>query len=266
MYLKVLKSNFESFHIFRIKHMQPRPPSHPLFHLPLITLHAKLQLPVRAAYQHTGSSKLCFTTKVRQVFHVLWTRASLEWASATDTEAKLLTVSDQLKCCVMRWATSLLLIKLHPNDLCAFTCSRLLWRSALVILGPFSNFSFFIFFPSRKILCLCASFPSSSDVHLGSDSKIPLAALELMDKMIRQFALEYASKCLLHTSTNGVTTRTSTPPSTPPSDTPDVPLDLTVSRTTEKKRCEKEAGRKLLKQSVDFSNPHLVMVVDGVIF
>lgn len=99
-------------------------------------------------------------------------------------------------------------------------------------------------------------------MHLGSDSKIPLAALELMDKMIRQFALEYASKCLLHTSTNGVTTRTSTPPS----DTPDVPLDLTVSRTTEKEQCEKEAGRKLLKQSVDFSNPHLVMVVDGVIF
>lgn len=99
-------------------------------------------------------------------------------------------------------------------------------------------------------------------MHLGSDSKIPLAALELMDNMIRQFALEYASKCLLHTSTNGVTTRTSTPPS----DTPDVPLDLTVSRTMEKKQCEKEAGRKLLKQSVDFTNQHLVMVVDGVIF
>lgn len=56
--------------------------------------------------------------------------------------------------------------------------------------------------------------------------------------MIRQFALEYASKCLLHTSTNGVTTRTSALPS----DTPDVPLDLTVSRITEEKRCEK--GRK----------------------
>lgn len=52
--------------------MLPRPLSHRLSPLPLITLHAKLQRPVKAAYQHTGSSKLCFTTKVRQVFDVLW--------------------------------------------------------------------------------------------------------------------------------------------------------------------------------------------------
>lgn len=82
-----------------------------------------------------------------------------------------------------------------------------------------------------------------------------------MDKMIRQFALEYASKCLLHTSTNGVTTRTSTPTS----DTPDVPLDLTVSRTIKQKQCEKEPGRKLLPQSVDLGDRHLVIVVDGVL-
>lgn len=80
--------------------------------------------------------------------------------------------------------------------------------------------------------------------------------------MIRQFALEYASKCLLHTSTNGVTTRTSTPPS----DTPDAPLDLTVSRTIEQKQCVKEPGRKFLRQSVDLSDRHLVIVVGEVIF
>lgn len=57
--------------------------------------------------------------------------------------------------------------------------------------------------------------------------------------MICQFALEYASKCLLHTSTNGVTTRTSSPSS----DTSNAPLDLTVSRTTEKKESENEPGR-----------------------
>lgn len=53
--------------------MLPRPPSRRLSHLPLITLHVKLQLPVKAAYQRTGSSKLCFTTKVCQVFDVSWT-------------------------------------------------------------------------------------------------------------------------------------------------------------------------------------------------
>lgn len=53
--------------------MQPRPPNPPLFHLPLITLRVKLQPSVRAAYQHTSSSKLCFTRKVSQVFYVLWT-------------------------------------------------------------------------------------------------------------------------------------------------------------------------------------------------
>lgn len=86
---------------------------------------------------------------------------------------------------------------------------------------------------------LSAATPFLLDVHLGCDSKIPLVAQELMKKMIRQFALEYASKCLLHTSTNGVTTRTSSPSS----DTSDAPLDLTVSRTTEKRESENEPGR-----------------------
>ncbi|KAM3623267.1 uncharacterized protein V6R79_009331 [Siganus canaliculatus] len=72
------------------------------------------------------------------------------------------------------------------------------------------------------------------DVPLGCDSNIPLVAQELMKKMIHQFALEYASKCLLHTSTNGVLTRTSSPLS----ETSEAPLDLTVSRTQEEKESE----------------------------
>ncbi|KAF7662546.1 hypothetical protein LDENG_00233260 [Lucifuga dentata] len=68
------------------------------------------------------------------------------------------------------------------------------------------------------------------DVPLGCDSNIPLIAQELMKKMIHQFALEYASKSLLHTNTNGITTRSSSPLS----DLSDAPLDLTVSRSQEK--------------------------------
>ncbi|KAK5866096.1 hypothetical protein PBY51_020312 [Eleginops maclovinus] len=74
------------------------------------------------------------------------------------------------------------------------------------------------------------------DVPLGCDSKIPLVAQELMKKMIHQFALEYASKCLQHTSTNGATTRTSSPLS----QTSDAPLDLTVSRTGNEKESESD--------------------------
>ncbi|XP_061840434.1 uncharacterized protein lcorl isoform X1 [Nerophis lumbriciformis] len=64
------------------------------------------------------------------------------------------------------------------------------------------------------------------DVSLGRDSNIPQIAQELMKKMIHQFAIEYASKCLLHTTPMDVTTRISSPFS----QTPDAPLDLTVSR------------------------------------
>uniref|UniRef100_A0A8C3AKA9 Ligand dependent nuclear receptor corepressor-like n=1 Tax=Cyclopterus lumpus TaxID=8103 RepID=A0A8C3AKA9_CYCLU len=69
----------------------------------------------------------------------------------------------------------------------------------------------------------------SDNASLGCDFNIPPVAQELMKKMIHQFALEYASKCLLHTSTNGVTTRTSSPLPQPS----DAPLDLTVSQTGE---------------------------------
>ncbi|XP_029358541.1 ligand-dependent nuclear receptor corepressor-like protein isoform X3 [Echeneis naucrates] len=69
------------------------------------------------------------------------------------------------------------------------------------------------------------------EVPLGCDSNIPLVAQELMKKMIHRFAMDYASKCQLHATTNSVTTRTSSPLS----ETSDAPLDLTVSRTQEDK-------------------------------
>ncbi|XP_061563839.1 ligand-dependent nuclear receptor corepressor-like protein isoform X2 [Cololabis saira] len=73
------------------------------------------------------------------------------------------------------------------------------------------------------------------DVPLDGDSKIPLVAQDLMKKMIHQFAVEYASKCLLRTNINGVT-RTSSPSS----ETSDSPLDLTMSRTPEEVEPEPE--------------------------
>lgn len=79
---------------------------------------------------------------------------------------------------------------------------------------------------------------SADTHHLGCDPSIPLAAQELMRKMVRQFALEYASKCLLNTSAHGVTTRTSSPLS----ETADAPLDLTVSRTQEEEDAQSEPG------------------------
>lgn len=96
------------------------------------------------------------------------------------------------------------------------------------------------------------SVSSSSDVALSCDSNIPLVAQELMRKMIRQFALEYASKCLPHTSVNGVTTRTSSPVS----ETSDAPLDLTVSRTQEDKESESEPGRKSIKHVLNLKPIH----------
>lgn len=68
--------------------------------------------------------------------------------------------------------------------------------------------------------------------------------------MIHQFALEYASKCLLHTTTNGVPTRTSSPLS----ETPDTPLDLTVSRAQEEK--ESQPGMKqIIERKIIFNLP-----------
>lgn len=92
---------------------------------------------------------------------------------------------------------------------------------------------------AKSFYLLPASVPSLLDVPLACDSNIPVVAQELMKNMIRQFAMDYASKCQLHTSINGVTTRTSSPSP----DTSDTPLDLTVSRTQEEKECEPEPGR-----------------------
>lgn len=89
--------------------------------------------------------------------------------------------------------------------------------------------------------------PSSLDVPLGCDANIPRVAQELIKKMIHQFAMEYASKCLLHTSKNGVTTRTSSPLS----ETSDAPLDLTVNRTQEEKESEHEPGKESIKHTVN---------------
>nr|XP_057929281.1 ligand-dependent nuclear receptor corepressor-like protein isoform X4 [Doryrhamphus excisus] len=72
------------------------------------------------------------------------------------------------------------------------------------------------------------------DMSLGCDSNIPQIAQELMKKMIHQFAMEYASKCLLHTTPVDVATRTSSPFF----ETADAPLDLTVSRSLGEKERE----------------------------
>lgn len=88
----------------------------------------------------------------------------------------------------------------------------------------------------------------STDAHISCDSSIPLVAQELMKKMVHQFALEYASKCLLNTSANGVTTRTSSPLP----QMADVPLDLTVSRTQEEEEdTQSEPGGKTIWYIID---------------
>lgn len=88
---------------------------------------------------------------------------------------------------------------------------------------------------------------ASLDVPLGCDSNIPEVAKELMKKMIHQFALEYASECLLHADTNSVTTKTSSLSS----EASDAPLDLTVSRAQEEKDSESEPGRKIVTHFVN---------------
>lgn len=74
------------------------------------------------------------------------------------------------------------------------------------------------------------------DVSRDCDPKIPWAAQELMKKMIRQFAKEYASKCQPPISTNGVTR-----PSSPLSETSDAPLDLRVKGTVEERESAPES-------------------------
>ncbi|CAL8389286.1 unnamed protein product [Arctogadus glacialis] len=69
------------------------------------------------------------------------------------------------------------------------------------------------------------------DVPHGYDSNVPLAAQELMKKMIHKFAIEYASKSHVHMTMNGLTTDNLSPQPTPGD--LDAPLDLTVPREKE---------------------------------
>ena len=71
----------------------------------------------------------------------------------------------------------------------------------------------------------------SPDVPHGYDSNVPLAAQELMKKMIHKFAIEYASKSHVHMTMNGLTTDNLSPQPTPCD--LDAPLDLTVPREKE---------------------------------
>ncbi|XP_041838439.1 ligand-dependent nuclear receptor corepressor-like protein isoform X4 [Melanotaenia boesemani] len=99
------------------------------------------------------------------------------------------------------------------------------------------------------------------DVSMDCDSNIPLVAQELMKKMIREFAVEYASKCLLRTNTNGVTRSSS-----PLSETSDAPLDLTVSRMLEEKEIKPEpdgvldlSNRNFASSATSSSSNHKVL-------
>ncbi|XP_077380197.1 uncharacterized protein lcorl isoform X1 [Festucalex cinctus] len=83
------------------------------------------------------------------------------------------------------------------------------------------------------------------DVPPCCDANIPRIAEELMKKMIHQFAMEYASKCLLHTTSMDVTKRTSSPFS----ERSDAPLDLTLYRTPEETEIESETADGVLDLS-----------------
>ncbi|XP_016357399.1 ligand-dependent nuclear receptor corepressor-like protein [Sinocyclocheilus anshuiensis] len=62
------------------------------------------------------------------------------------------------------------------------------------------------------------------------DSNIPLVAQELMRKMIRRFAFEYACKSQAHEGLNGLSDSSELLPHQPD---PDGPLDLTISRASQ---------------------------------
>ncbi|XP_016430631.1 ligand-dependent nuclear receptor corepressor-like protein isoform X3 [Sinocyclocheilus rhinocerous] len=62
------------------------------------------------------------------------------------------------------------------------------------------------------------------------DSNIPLVAQELMRKMIRRFAFEYACKSQAHEGLNGLSNSSELLPHQPD---PDGPLDLTISRASQ---------------------------------
>ncbi|XP_056121040.1 uncharacterized protein lcorl isoform X1 [Rhinichthys klamathensis goyatoka] len=87
---------------------------------------------------------------------------------------------------------------------------------------------------SEKLQCQADRFLHSvfrkKEFPQSCDSSIPLAAQELMRKMIQRFALEYACKSQAHEGLNGLSDNNELLPKHPDTDGP---LDLTVSRDSQ---------------------------------
>ncbi|KAI7811413.1 putative ligand-dependent nuclear receptor corepressor-like protein [Triplophysa rosa] len=87
---------------------------------------------------------------------------------------------------------------------------------------------------SEKLQCQADRFLHAifrkKEFPQSCDSSIPLVAQELMRKMIRRFALEYASKSQAHEGLNSLSDNSERLPKQPDSDGP---LDLTVSRASQ---------------------------------
>ncbi|XP_050962661.1 uncharacterized protein lcorl isoform X2 [Labeo rohita] len=87
---------------------------------------------------------------------------------------------------------------------------------------------------SDKLQCQADRFLNAifrkKEFPQSCDSSIPLVAQELMRKMIRRFALEYACKSQAHEGLNGLNDNSELLPHQPD---PDGPLDLTISRASQ---------------------------------
>ncbi|KAL1282443.1 hypothetical protein QQF64_001246 [Cirrhinus molitorella] len=87
---------------------------------------------------------------------------------------------------------------------------------------------------SDKLQCQADRFLNAifrkKEFPQSCDSSIPLVAQELMRKMIRRFALEYACKSQAHEGLNGLSDNSELLPHQPD---PDGPLDLTISRASQ---------------------------------
>ncbi|XP_026127214.1 ligand-dependent nuclear receptor corepressor-like protein isoform X2 [Carassius auratus] len=87
---------------------------------------------------------------------------------------------------------------------------------------------------SDKLQCQADRFLNAlfrkKEFPQSCDSSIPLVAQELMRKMIRRFALEYACKSQAHEGLNGLSDSSELLPHQPD---PDGPLDLTISRASQ---------------------------------
>ncbi|XP_052409415.1 uncharacterized protein LOC127955258 isoform X2 [Carassius gibelio] len=87
---------------------------------------------------------------------------------------------------------------------------------------------------SDKLQCQADRFLNAlfrkKEFPQSCDSSIPLVAQELMRKMIRRFAFEYACKSQAHEGLNGLSDSSELLPHQPD---PDGPLDLTISRASQ---------------------------------